>query len=409
MFKMMNSRLAIINWSLASFFCVFQFFLQASSSLMAKLWSDDFHLSPIGVSSLSSAFFYTYLLMQIPVGFLNDLFNPRWILSSGAALIGVGCFILASTDQYSMAWFARFIMGLGSSFGFVSMLYISAEWFKAERFTVMVGYAETIGMVGVALSSVMGAALISYAGWRLTMMVSAVVALITLVLCIVFVRASPKPSHLIDQKNGSRNSLIKNLKTSLLLSLKNRNVWLSGLFGFCHFSVINALCSLWGVPFLRHVYHYSLSLSAAVISMIFYGMAIGAPLTSHWSVRLGRRKPIMALSSSLAALLLSLVIFVPNLSTGSLFILFFVIGVFASTYVQCYSITKELTPKSTHGVSLALTNLLVMLGAPLYQFLIANLLEHYSYSIAIAVVPLSFVLALGLIYYIPETYCRSGD
>ena len=401
MFNIMKSRLAIINWSIASFFCVFQFFLQASSSLMAKLWSEDFHLSPVGVSSLSSAFFYTYLLMQIPVGLLNDLFNPRWILSAGAALIGVGCFMLASTDHYAIAWLARFIMGLGSSFGFVSMLYISAQWFKAERFTVMVGYAETIGMVGVALSSVLGAALISYAGWRVTMTVSGLVALITLVLCVVFVRASPKSSHPTD--------LIKNLHISIKKSLKNRHIWLSGLFGLCHFSVINALCSLWGVPFLRHVYHYSLSLSAAVISMIFYGMAIGAPLTSLWSVRLGRRKPIMALSSGLAALLLSIVIFVPDLSTTGLFILFFIIGLCASTYVQCYSITKELTPKSTHGVSLALTNLLVMLGAPLYQMLIASLLEHTSYPIAITVVPLSFVLALGLIYYIPETYCRSGD
>lgn len=397
--------LPILNWTIATFFCVFQFYLQASASLMAKSWADEFTLTPVGVSSLSAAFFYTYLLMQVPVGFMNDRFNPRWILSGGALLVAIGCWLLAATPSFSVALMARLLMGLGSSVGFVSMLYISAQWFRAEKFTLMVGYSETLGMVGVALSAVISAALISTVGWRVTLHSSALVAFAIAVIAACVVRDQPSAIKRV----ATRPPLLDSLR----VVIRSKTVWLAGFYGFCNFSVINALCSLWGVPFLRNNYHFSLSLAAAIVSMIFYGMAVGSPTLGYLSLRSGKRKPSMLIGSGVGALLLSIALFVPNLSITTLFFLFFFIGVCASSYIQCFAITKEVTPGPTHGVSLAFANLMVMLGAPFYQIAIAGLMQlpalpaANAFNFAIAIIPASFVASTLLALCLRETFCKN--
>lgn len=404
--------LPLLSWMIAAIFCVFQFYLQTTASLMTKGWIRDFHLTPVGVSNLSSAFFYAYLFMQIPVGYLNDRFNPRKILSFGALLVGIGCIALSKTDSFAIAFIARLVMGIGASFGFISMLYIASRWFSPQKFTLMIGSAESAGMVAVALASVLSAWFITHSGWRITIFTSGIIALIVMILAYSIVRDKP-PAKAQNQPPQV------SLKKGVLLSLSNKQVWWSGVFGFLNFAVINAISSLWGVPFLHQVYHFSLSLSAAIISMLLYGLATGTPIVGWISMRICRRKPIMLVGSCLSALFLSIAIFIPHLSVWLLFILFFLAGLTCSTYIQCFSISKERTPSHIHGISMAITNMIGMLGAPIYQFIMGTLIESQifglsqhdalTYRIAMGVVPAGLALSFFVALWIKETYCMSYD
>ncbi len=396
-----QKHLPWFNWSVATFFCIFQFFLQASASVMAKEWMQDFHLDTVGVSKLSAIFFYAYVIMQIPVGFLNDRFNPRRILTLAAFLVAAGCISFAHTNNTTVAYIDRVLMGVGSSFGFVSMLYICSRWFQANRFAFMVSISESVGMVGVALVTLLSAWLLTKLGWRQTMYTSGVVAAILMVAAHILVRDKP------IAVNTEKKPL--SIWKSLRIATRKPQLWLANIYGFFAFAIINAITSLWGVPFLNHNYHLSISTATAIIGMKIYGLEIGLPIVGWISTRLGQRKPVLLVGSSFTTLLLSIAIFVPHLPIWLLFVLFFLTGVTGSSYVHCFSISKEKTPAAINGVSLAVTNMVMMLGAPIMQIAIGYLLSHQffglshspalTYRLAIGLVPagiaLSFFIALG--------------
>lgn len=368
---------------------------------MATSWMTDFHLDAIGVSNLSAAFFYAYVLMQIPVGFLNDRFNPKRILTLGAFLVAAGCISMAFTENTIVAYIDRILMGIGSSFGFVSMLYTCSRWFPANRFALAVGLSESLGMVGVALTTVCSAWLLTHFGWRKTVLTSGIVAVLLMIAAHLMVRDKPSETEEIKEKVG--------FWQSVRMTLKERQVWLSGFYGFFAFAIINAIASLWGVPFLENVYDLSLTLSASIVSMILYGLAIGLPLITVITNVIGSRKPVILVASACTAFFLSVTLFVPNLPTWLLFLLFFLTGLTGCSYVHGFAISKESMPESIHGVGLAMTNMMLMLGAPIMQIVMGYIITHdffglshsldLTYRLALGLVPagiaLSFFIALG--------------
>src|SRR5246500_6037913 len=59
---------------------------RAAISFALPLISKDFHLTAQGKGLLLSSFFWSYALMQIPIGWSEDRFNLRW-LYGGAFVI----------------------------------------------------------------------------------------------------------------------------------------------------------------------------------------------------------------------------------------------------------------------------------------------------------------------------------
>ncbi len=132
-----KSILPFLAWFTVAFFVFFQFFLQTASSIMSEVWMHDFHLNKIELSNLSATFFYSYVLLQIPIGILYDRFKIKYILFTAAILLSIGCIMLSVVDSYELALVARFLMGVGSAFGFVGLLTVIITNFPANRFGFM--------------------------------------------------------------------------------------------------------------------------------------------------------------------------------------------------------------------------------------------------------------------------------
>ena len=298
-----------INWGIATTFVLFQFFLQTVAGVMVDAWARDFHLSHLAVSNLSAMFFYTYVLCQVPLGIAYDRFGARRILLFAAFLLVIGCYLLYTAESYGLALLARAVMGMGSSFGFVGMLYASANWFPVKRFALMVGLAETLGMMGVALGESLLAWLMTNGGWRPIMLYCAIAGGIVAVLVYFFVSDNAPYKAVTDNANEKKHQL--SLKESLLTAMQCKSIWLAGFYGFAMFGLVNVFTSLWGVPFLRDQYGVDLHLAASLISMIFVGIAIGGPFNGWLSAKLGVRQPIMLGFCLMTLCLMSAAIYLP--------------------------------------------------------------------------------------------------
>src|ERR1700726_5198242 len=91
-------RWAIVGLLFAA--SVINYLDRAAISFALPLISKDFHLTSQGKGLLLSSFFWSYALMQIPIGWCADRLNLRWLYD--------GAFIIWS--------FAQGLTGLASSF-----------------------------------------------------------------------------------------------------------------------------------------------------------------------------------------------------------------------------------------------------------------------------------------------------
>lgn len=65
---------AILIYSVAILFLFYEMGLQVSPSVMTNELMQSFHLDAAGLGVVSGFYFYSYSLMQLPVGLLFDRF-----------------------------------------------------------------------------------------------------------------------------------------------------------------------------------------------------------------------------------------------------------------------------------------------------------------------------------------------
>ena len=80
-----NARRWTIVWLLFAASMI-NYFDRQTLSFALPLLAKDFNLSPVQQGMLSSAFFWSYALAQIPIGLCADRFNLRWLYAGAFAL-----------------------------------------------------------------------------------------------------------------------------------------------------------------------------------------------------------------------------------------------------------------------------------------------------------------------------------
>lgn len=411
-------------WVVGSLFLIYQFLLQTSPSVMVSSWQQDFHLSATQIGLLSSSFFFTYIVMQVPAGILIDKLGPRLLLSVGILICAIAAWSFSQTDQLDHAIVYRMIMGLVAAPAFGSALYLAANWFDPRRFAMIAGFTETLGMFGGFASQACFALTVAHIGWRDTYVAMAILGSLAAILIWLVVRRSPY-QHVTSIPHKQPQSSISNIWQSLGKVIGLPQVWLLGLFSGLTFAAISAMGGLWGVPFLLARYDLTPTTAAVVNAMLFAGMGIGSPIMGWLSDRIGKRKPLMLYGTLLNLVFLSLVIYLPGLPWQAMPVLLFFTGVMASVYILPFAVVRELTPRAVQGTAMGFTNMMsILLGSPVLQPLIGRLLDVHAhpasagklgtfvtldYQMAFLVLPLCLLIALVLLKFIRETYCQQSD
>lgn len=400
-----HPRLAVLSWLLASFFVVFQFFLQSTSSVLSPYWTLDFHLTPLSLSILSSAFFYTYVIMQVPVGMLYDHYQPEQLITRASALVALGCLLLAITPWFWLGFIARLLLGSGCAFGFVGMLKVTALVFKSRRFALMVGVSESFTMLGVTLGIMLLAWTVSHYPWRWSMAICGVVAGLGSITALLIMHYQGPDVHPVAPHPFALNRVWRDLQQTMC----SRQVWLGGLYSFFMFAMVNVFTSLWGVMFLTHTQNISHQDAANVMSMVFVGIAIGGPILGLLTHRFFTNHVALLICALLGSVLMSYLVWMPELSMRVMYVGYIVMGACCASYIVCFTVIKESLPHHLQATGLAFSNMITMAGAPILQTLIGAILEYcggsshanaLNYRLALLILPLgmlvAFILALAI-------------
>ncbi len=398
----------------ALFYC-YEYLLRIEPSVMVPELMHSFQINAQGFGWLIAMYYYAYTPMQAVVGISTDYLGPRKVLVTALALCAGGCFLFGLGGNVVLAGTGRFMMGMGSAFAFVCALKLAAVWLAEEYFAIFVGLTTALGMSGAMAGDVVMSKVVQDFGWEHVLIYSAIIGVALIPVFWFGIRDNNKDA----KSNLERPHTIKNLLNGLWTMIGNRQIWFCGIIGCMLFLSLSAFAEIWGIPFMNCFENITPVMAAKLNSMVFLGWLIGSPIAGWVSNKLRSRRIPLIVGSLLAALMISIVLYVKIEGFWNLAILLFLFGVFCSAENLCFAIVRENTPLHLAATAIGFTNMLIMLGGMITQPLVGIILDiswkgamnhgirsydSFDYHLALSLIPMGMVVAAILGLFLKESY-----
>ncbi len=420
----------LVAWlacAIGATFYAYEYLIRIAPSAMELPLRHHFALSATGFGLLSSIYYYTYVPFQIPVGVLMDRFGPRRLLTIACAGCAIGSLLFATTKIFGVAIVGRAVMGFGSAFAYVGVLKIATIWFPEDKLGMIAGLASAIGTVGAMIGDNVITYIIILSGWEQTTILTAIIGAVLTILIWISIH-----DHKRDNESGGTIDTFHRNFEDLFIILKNKQIWLNGAYGCLIYLPTTVFAELWGIPYLEHAHGLSATDASFANSLVFLGFAIGAPIMGVISDKICNRTLPMSVGAIVAAIFISIIIYVPNLSQNTLYACIFILGISYSCQAIVFAVGRELSPSEAAGTAFAVTNMLVMLGAMFAQPLVGRLVDYNftsrvspevlqnlsmesanrlytaaDYKFAISIIPIGIIIAAILTFFIKETHAEA--
>jgi sugar phosphate permease len=386
----------------ATLFYLYEFVLRVAPSSMFSYLMTDFHIQATELGLLTSVYFISYSLLQVPIGALTDRFGPRRLLTFAILLCAFSTLLFAKTTDYFWVCVARFFIGAGSAFAFISCMKIITIWFGARWFPLLTGITLTIGTLGavageIPISFALG---ISSITWRGLMEFLGYVGLGIAVLAWLLIK---------DRNAHNPHPSYDNVRfwASLRGVAKSKQNWIIALYGFMVTAPTDAFGGLWGVPFLVQAHGFSREAAATACAMTFVGIATGSPILGWLSTYWENRRRVMWVGSLGSLIAISTLIYSPVLSFGMASALFFAFG-FLSSYVLAFVVIRDIMPAQLVGTAVGFVNMGSMIGSSVLIYLMGWVLDFVwdgqmldgnrfydltAYQYSLLVMPVCYILS----------------
>ncbi len=407
----------------ASLFFFYEFiqmnvFDSISTSLMHA-----FNIDAAKLGDLSSFYFIANVVFLFIAGSLLDRFSTRRVILTALAICILGTGLFSFAHSFGWACFFRFLTGIGSAFCFLSVIRLATRWFPPKRMALVTGLIVTMAMFGGWVSQTPMEMLAHAVDWRVALQIDAVAGVCFFLLILAVVKDYPvdhQRVHLQEQKQIHDIGFFK----SLYLAFFRLQNWFVGLY-VCFMNLpVGLLGGLWGVLYLTNTHDVSRVHASEVSSMLFIGTMIGSPIVGWISDKIQMRRPPMLAGALLSLGLISFVIFYPDLSFHTLFWLFLLIGVCSSTQIIGYPLVAENSIRMITAMSVSVVNISVQGGSAIFQPFFGYLLDNRmlaraheistkympsDFNWAMWIFPIGFVLAILIVFALPETRCKQKE
>ena len=189
---------------------------RAAISFALPMISREFGLSPEGKGLLLSSFFWSYALMQIPIGWCADRLDLRWLYAAAFAIWSFAQGLTGLAGSLSVLLTFRILLGVGESIYLPGGTKIVSLLFATNERGLPSGLFDFGTRTGLVLEGLMVPWLLVHFGWRHTFLILGFTALIWIApWLITFPRGlrgtSSRPDRTDDAWHSARSLLDRNL------------------------------------------------------------------------------------------------------------------------------------------------------------------------------------------------------
>lgn len=132
----------------------------------APLMQDELGFSSARMGVLLSAFFWSYALLQIPVGWIAERFGARRVLAIGLGVWALATMLVGVAHTFSTLILLRVLLGIGESAGFPCVSKLLATSVPVHRLGTANGVVAFAYLFGPAVGTQLGGLIMGHFGWR---------------------------------------------------------------------------------------------------------------------------------------------------------------------------------------------------------------------------------------------------
>ncbi|MFI4938687.1 MAG: MFS transporter [Candidatus Berkiellales bacterium] len=390
-------------WLLASFFYAYQYVLRVLPNIMMVDIFEKFHIDANIFGQYSGFYYIGYAGMHIPVGILLDKYGPKKILPFCMLLATIGLAPLLFCDHWIYPSIGRILIGMGSSAAILGVFKIIRMAFSEEKFTLMLGFSVTIGLIG----AIYGGQPVNYLFHTFgSDAVIKIVIGIGILLAMATFWIIPKQTETHSDKSWWAS--VKEVFT-------HPQVIVICLLAGCMVGPLEGFADVWGKEYLKSVYKLSENAAASLPSLIFLGMCIGSPILS-WFVAKTKAYFATIIVSAFVMGVAFLLLLSGQLPTQTLSILFITVGIFCAYQILALHLTSTYVSERLVGLTTACANMIIMIFGYVFHSLIGKIMtvqwsgemqngipiyNAADYTQGLMVIPVGLIMAgLGYIWMV---------
>lgn len=377
--------------------------------------SQAFNMSATEFGIISSAFLWSYAIMQVPGGMILDRIGVKWVWRIGMGVWAVSSFLTAVATGIWVVILARILLGAAEAPAFPGAMKATGSWFpRSER-----GFATAIFDGGTRLANVIGLPLIAWVvavwGWREAFVAQGALSIIYLAVFWWHYR-SPKEKHnegklsnreyqyIVDGGGTLEESKAINLQ-NLGYLLRQRKVWglslgLAGV-GYTLWMLLTWLPGYLQMAYDQSVLDSALYTAIPALAMFISELTIGG-LLIDWLIKKGRSEDKVRKGVLILGVVVSFLTVGAALShSANAAIIWIAAGSagIALVYVVSNSLPAIIAPQGDTGAVAAImncVNLLAGVAAPIVTGAVVEATGDFRMAFVIG----GIILVGGLLSYL---------
>ncbi len=362
---------AILSYLIVALYLFFEMGVQVSPSIMTRQLQQAMTLSAFGLGILSGFYFYSYTVMQIPAGLLFDRYNPRHVITWSILSCALGCLCFGLSSNIYLGSLSRLLMGFGSAFAFVAVLVVTADLFPSKYFAFITGITQMLAALGAMSGQIPLSYAVAHLGWRHTLFLLAIIGIVLAIF--VWTLLNYKKDILNPHHANKTTSIIQDLHKIIA----NPQSWLIALYACLLWAPMSGFASLWGIPFLEHVYGFNQHCAAFLGSLMWLGLGLTSPLLGWISTAVASRKWPLALSALLGTVTFTLLSEFNIQSSALIALLVFLSGAACSGQALSFTNVREINSERQRATAIAFNNMAVVISGALFQPILGYLLDFH--------------------------------
>ncbi len=390
-------------------YAISYFYRNANAIIQSNL-VDELGLGPADLGLLTSAYFFSFAVFQLPLGILLDRYGPRRTEAALLLFAALGAWIFSNAETSTGLVLGRLLIGLGVSSCLMAAFKAFVIWFQSERLPIINGLQMVAGGLGALGATTPLQNVLYIMGWRDVFSLLSIITVFAS-LCLWFVL--PEHHSSTERKPDFKTQLqemVKVFRSPIFWSIAPLTAISSGAFLAIH--------GLWIKPWLRDVADLGEQESSQLLFSMTLSVIVGYFLLGIFTERLSRFFNMRPISVGVFGMILfSLAQF--SLAFGwvsSPMLLVSLIGFLGTSNILIYAGLFQIFPKSYSGRVSTILNVQVFMGAFIIQWGIGEIIELWSVSekgydpasYSFAIGGLALLQVVGLVwFFISQFYIKN--
>lgn len=136
------------------------------NALISNQLTTELSIGPSDLGLLTSAYFLTFALLQLPLGMLLDRYGPRRIHSALLLVAALGAAVFGTGHSFTTLLIGRALIGAGVAGALMAGLKAIVLWFPKERVALINGWFVMLGAAGALTATEPAALILNWISWR---------------------------------------------------------------------------------------------------------------------------------------------------------------------------------------------------------------------------------------------------